>query len=68
MSQIVPDSIRKDIRHNYAGIDLWLGGVQVVRNGVWLKPQGEALLEEKVKAHIRWMKKHPKRAKEEALV
>lgn len=68
MRQIDPDAIKTLIRHNYATADVWLDGVQVVRNGVWLKPLGEALLEEKVRNHIKWMGKHPKKVIEEAVV
>jgi len=66
MSQIDTDAIKKLIRHNYATADVWLGDLQVVRDGVWLGAKGAALLEEKVRKHVAWMRK--KRIKEEVLV
>lgn len=68
MSQIDTDAVRKFIRTRYATANVWLRGAQVVRNGVWLGAEGKALLEEKVEAHIKWMRKHPKRVIEEEVV
>lgn len=68
MRQIDTDAIKKLIRHNYASADVWLGDLQVVRDGVWLGAEGEALLAAKVRKHIKWMKKHPKKVIEEAFV
>ena len=67
MRQIDPDAVRKFIRTRYATANVWLRGLQVVRDGVWLGAEGEALLEEKVRKHIVWMKKHPKSVEEEVV-
>lgn len=64
MRQIDTDAIKNLIRRNYAAADVWLGDLQVVKNGVWLGAEGEALLEAKVRKHIKWVRKHPARAEE----
>ena len=66
MRQIDTDSIKQFIRQRYASANVWVGKVQVVRDGVWLGAEGEALLEAKARKHIEWMRK--KRVKEEAVV
>jgi len=68
MRQPDTDAIKKHIRHNYATADVWLGDLRVVKDGMWLGAEGAALFEEKVRKHIAWMKKHPGRAREEAVV
>jgi len=63
------EGVKEFIRQRYAGADVRVGKMQVVRDGVWLGAEGEALLEEKARKHIAWIRKHPKRAeKEGALV
>jgi len=66
--QATIEGVRKYIRGKYASVDVWLNEVQVVRDGVWLGAEGEALLERKIEAHIKWMRKHPKKTIEEVLV
>lgn len=64
MRQPNPAAIKTLIRTNYAHADVWLRGVQVVRGGVWLGAEGEALLRAKIEAHKIWLKKHKKTIEE----
>jgi hypothetical protein len=62
--ELKTDRIKELIRHNYAGADVWVGGVQVMGGGLLVGQTGRDWLEEKIEKHIKWRRKHPRRAEE----
>lgn len=57
IKQISTDDIKKYIRRNYIGADVWLDKIQIMKNGRILGQKGRDYFNEKVEAHRKWMKK-----------
>jgi len=57
IKQINTDDIKKYIRRNYMRANVWINGVQIMRNGRILNQKGRDYFKGKVEAHKKWMKK-----------